>query len=126
MKTKWLFALTFCTLLIVTPTTARAQTTGVKLDNTSHSTSGSDAIDENNLAVCQDFLALFDAGIEMYDVEQVQQLSFVLVDALYLNVEHRVRIETDAARFVDESTEALLVFLLYLSPAFSKLSILCI
>jgi subtilisin family serine protease len=38
-------------------------TTGIKLDNTSDETEGYDEINEYNLAVCQDFLATFDAGI---------------------------------------------------------------
>ncbi len=36
---------------------------GVRLDNTSDDTGSSDAIDRNNLAVCQDFVANFNAGV---------------------------------------------------------------
>jgi len=54
---------------------------------------------------------LLDAIVQRNDVQNVQQLSFVLVDSLHLNVEHRRRVDHDVELLVNVGRQLHLVLL---------------
>ena len=65
----------------------------------------------------------FEPVVEMDDVENVEQLSFVFVDTLDLYIKHRFGGELDAAPFVHQTRQPDLVVLLDLSPMSSEIAI---
>src|SRR5450759_1435320 len=63
--------------------------------------------------------------ITCQDIQYIKMLPFILMNALYLYIEHRRRINDDACPLFDQCCKELLIFQFYIPELFTKSGIPC-